>query len=86
MKLTIATLFSPPTQSNVVVTNARHVEGLAQTQEALNRVTEGLTASISNDLVAQDIRSALFHLGEITGEVTTDDLLETIFSKFCIGK
>lgn len=75
-----------PSQSDVVVTNARHLQSLQQTDEALNRVIEGINIKISNDLVAQDIRSALYHLGEITGEVTTDDLLENIFSKFCIGK
>ncbi len=74
------------TQGDTIVTNARHLESLQQTQEALNRVIEGINIGISNDLVAQDIRQALFHLGEITGEVTTDDLLENIFSKFCIGK
>ena len=74
------------TQSNVIVTNARHLQSLQQTDEALNRVIDGINMQMSNDLVAQDIRSALFHLGEITGEVTTDDLLENIFSKFCIGK
>ncbi|WP_421765365.1 tRNA uridine-5-carboxymethylaminomethyl(34) synthesis GTPase MnmE [Ekhidna sp.] len=72
--------------SDVIVTNARHLQSLQQTDEALNRVIEGINMQMSNDLVAQDIRSALFHLGEITGEVTTDDLLENIFSKFCIGK
>ena len=72
--------------SDVVVTNARHLQSLQQTDEALTRTVEGINMGISNDLVAQDIRSALFHLGEITGEVTTDDLLENIFSKFCIGK
>ena len=75
-----------PSQSDVVVTNARHLQSLQQTDEALNRVIEGIHSNLSNDLVAQDIRQALFHLGEITGEVTTDDLLENIFSKFCIGK
>ncbi|MEM6831323.1 MAG: tRNA uridine-5-carboxymethylaminomethyl(34) synthesis GTPase MnmE, partial [Bacteroidota bacterium] len=76
----------PDTQSNTIVTNTRHLQSLEQTDEALNRVVEGINLGISNDLVAQDIRMALFHLGEITGEVTTDDLLENIFSKFCIGK
>ncbi|MEQ9403558.1 MAG: tRNA uridine-5-carboxymethylaminomethyl(34) synthesis GTPase MnmE [Cyclobacteriaceae bacterium] len=75
-----------PSQSDVVVTNARHLQSLQQTNEALDRVINGINSGISNDLVAQDIRSALYHLGEITGEVTTDDLLENIFSKFCIGK
>ena len=73
-------------QSDVIVTNARHLQSLQETDAALNRVIEGINLGISNDLVAQDIRQALFHLGEITGEVTTDDLLENIFSKFCIGK
>lgn len=75
-----------PSQSDVIVTNARHLQSLQLTDEALNRVIEGINLQMSNDLVAQDIRSALYHLGEITGEVTTDDLLENIFSKFCIGK
>ncbi len=82
LKMFIAT----PTQSDVIVTNARHLQSLQQTEEALERVVHGINSAISNDLVAQDIRTALFHLGEITGEVTTDDLLENIFSKFCIGK
>ena len=72
--------------SDVVVTNARHLQSLQQTDEALSRVIGGINMQTPNDLVAQDIRQALFHLGEITGEVTTDDLLENIFSKFCIGK
>ncbi len=76
----------PDTQSNTIVTNARHLQSLEQTNDALTRVVEGVNANVSGDLVAQDIRQALFHLGEITGEVTTDDLLDNIFSKFCIGK
>lgn len=86
LKSRLATFIQAPNQSQVVVTNARHMQSLQQTDEALNRVIEGINLGISNDLVAQDIRTALFHLGEITGEVTTDDLLENIFSKFCIGK
>lgn len=72
--------------SDVIVTNTRHMQSLTQTDEALVRAVDGINLGISSDLVAQDIRQALFHLGEITGEVTTDDLLENIFSKFCIGK
>lgn len=72
--------------SDTIVTNTRHLQSLEQTNEALNRVIQGINSGISNDFVAQDIRTSLFHLGEITGEVTTDDLLENIFSKFCIGK
>ncbi|WP_436516475.1 tRNA uridine-5-carboxymethylaminomethyl(34) synthesis GTPase MnmE [Ekhidna sp. To15] len=86
LKQQLKTIVDKPEQSNVIVTNARHLESLQQTDDALNRVIEGINNQMSNDLVAQDIRSALFHLGEITGEVTTDDLLENIFSKFCIGK
>jgi len=67
-----------------LVTNGRHLQSLDQTNQALNRMIKGINIGISNDLVAQDIRQALFHLGEIAGEVTTDDLLENIFSKFCI--
>ncbi|MEM6642156.1 MAG: tRNA uridine-5-carboxymethylaminomethyl(34) synthesis GTPase MnmE [Bacteroidota bacterium] len=77
---------SSKSQSDVVVTNTRHLQSLWETEHALVRVIQGLNQGISGDLVAQDIRQSLFHLGEITGEVTTDDLLENIFSKFCIGK
>jgi tRNA modification GTPase len=75
-----------PQQSQTVVTNARHLQSLERTQQALNRTEEAIGAGISGDLLAQDIREALYHLGEITGEVTPDDLLGNIFSKFCIGK
>jgi tRNA modification GTPase len=71
---------------NVVVTNMRHYESLVNTREALDGVLEGLNTLVSGDFLAQDIRRALYYLGEITGEITTDDLLENIFSKFCIGK
>ena len=76
----------PASQSHVVLTNVRHLQSLQQTDEALKRVLKGIDRQASGDLMAQDIRQALFYLGEITGEVTTDDLLENIFSKFCIGK
>ncbi len=71
---------------DTVVTNARHYEALIKTEEALKAVIHAINSNITNDFVAQDIRLALFHLGEITGTVTVDDLLENIFSKFCIGK
>jgi len=71
---------------DVVVTNARHVQALKSTQEALNHSLEGIEAGLSGDLVAADIRQALHHLGSITGEISTDDLLGNIFGKFCIGK
>lgn len=73
--------------SDVIVSNARHYECLTLALEALRRVEAGLASdSLPADLLAQDLREALHHLGEITGEVTTDDVLQTIFSKFCIGK
>lgn len=68
------------------VTNSRHVSILRNTNEALERVIGGIDNQITNDFLAMDIRQALHHLGEITGEITTDDLLDNIFSKFCIGK
>ncbi len=71
---------------DVMVTNIRHVEALQQTQESLDRVLFGIDNPVTSDFLAMDIRQALHHLGEITGSVSTDDLLENIFSKFCIGK
>ncbi len=72
--------------SDVVVTNIRHFQALSNAHEALTRVLEGINNDITGDFLAMDIRRALHHLGEITGEITTDDLLGNIFSKFCIGK
>jgi tRNA modification GTPase len=71
---------------NTIVTNARHYESLVQTKQALLQVKDGIDSQITQDFLALDIRSSLQHLGEITGEITTDDLLANIFSKFCIGK
>lgn len=71
---------------DVVVTNIRHVEALQRTSEALEKVLYGIDNPVTSDFLAMDIRQALHHLGEITGTVTTDDLLDNIFSKFCIGK
>ncbi|MFY0600696.1 MAG: tRNA uridine-5-carboxymethylaminomethyl(34) synthesis GTPase MnmE [Cyclobacteriaceae bacterium] len=71
---------------NTVVTNLRHYEGLVETDKALDQVIRSIDDQMTNDFVAMDIRQALHYLGEITGEITTDDLLDNIFSKFCIGK
>ncbi|MCM1369622.1 MAG: tRNA uridine-5-carboxymethylaminomethyl(34) synthesis GTPase MnmE [Candidatus Amulumruptor caecigallinarius] len=76
--------FNP--DNELIVTNARHHAALKLGLEAINRVREGIESGISADFVAQDIREALHHLGEVTGSVTTDTLLATIFSRFCIGK
>ena len=71
---------------NTVVTNVRHYDSLTKTRESLLDVLTGLDSQVTNDFLAMDIRRALHYLGEITGQVTTDDLLANIFSKFCIGK
>jgi tRNA modification GTPase len=72
--------------ADVIVSNARHYEALRSCSEALLRARSGLSAGLSGELVAFDIREALHHLGLITGEVTTNDLLGNIFGRFCIGK
>lgn len=71
---------------DVLVTNLRHYQNLVQTNESLERVLKGMSEGITGDFLAMDIRQSLHYLGEITGAITTDDLLENIFSKFCIGK
>jgi tRNA modification GTPase len=74
------------TGNETLVTNIRHLEALQKTEEALSKVLYGIDNPITSDFLAIDIKQALHYLGEITGTVTTDDLLENIFSKFCIGK
>ncbi len=71
---------------DVVISNIRHLNALKSASESLSRVSEGLSSSLPTDLLAQDIREALHFLGEITGEVTTDEILGNIFKNFCIGK
>jgi tRNA modification GTPase len=71
---------------NTIITNVRHYDSLTKTRESLLDVLTGLDSQVTNDFLAMDIRRALHYLGEITGQVTTDDLLANIFSKFCIGK
>ena len=73
-------------KGQVVITNLRHYEALLHAGESLEAVINGLNEHLSGELVAFEIRKAIYHLGEITGEITTDDLLESIFTKFCIGK
>ncbi len=72
--------------SETLVSNVRHVEALKHTANSLEKVLGYLEQPVSADFLAMDIKQALHYLGEITGTVTTDDLLENIFSKFCIGK
>ena len=71
---------------DVVISNIRHYNALTAVAESLERVSESLTSDLPSDLLAQDIREALHYLGEITGEVTTDEILGNIFRNFCIGK
>ncbi len=71
---------------NTIVTNTRHLQELLQIQSSLANVKDDLNQNIPGDLLAIEIRTCLFHLGEITGEVTNEDKLDYIFSKFCIGK
>ena len=71
---------------STVVTNARHQDALLKLQTSLQDVSAGLSAKITGDLLALDIRQCLHYLGLITGEITNDDQLDYIFSKFCIGK
>jgi tRNA modification GTPase len=73
------------TEDNAI-TNIRHYEHLSKANEALNDVLTGLASGTTGDFLAQDIRVSLHHLGEITGTISTDDLLKNIFGKFCIGK
>ncbi len=85
-KTLVETVRSKLPQSDVLVTNIRHYEALQQVNESLSRVQKGFEQSLTADLVLIDIREALYYLGQITGQVTTTDLLTTIFSRFCIGK
>jgi tRNA modification GTPase len=70
----------------VLVSNMRHYEALMDSLDALQRVEAGIDSNIPADLLAQDIREALFHIGRIVGEINTEEILGNIFSKFCIGK
>lgn len=73
-------------ENNVVITNQRHFEALQKSLEAVQKVKEAITFQISTELLAYELRNALEYLGEISGEVTNDEVLGNIFSKFCIGK
>ena len=88
LKAKLVTLFDSRTVNvtETIVTNARHVDALRHTGLAIQRTIDGLNYNLSGDLLAQDIKEALHYLGEITGEISSDDLLANIFGKFCIGK
>ena len=85
--LIVKTAFMPSVDSDaVIVTNARHYQALTRARDAIARAIDGLDSGLSGDLLDQDIRECLHWLGEITGEITTDNILGEIFSHFCIGK
>jgi tRNA modification GTPase len=71
---------------DIIITNIRHYEALLHVSESLERVRSGLENNIAEDLIAIDIRQAIYYLGAITGEITTDEILGNIFKNFCIGK
>lgn len=71
---------------DILVSNSRHYEALSHALESVNAIKKGFENNIPTDLVAIDVRQALYHLGSITGEVTSDEILGNIFGKFCIGK
>jgi len=73
-------------QEDVIISNVRHFEALRNVSESLGRVSAGLSDKLPEDLIAIDIRQAIHYLGEITGEITTDEILGNIFKNFCIGK
>jgi tRNA modification GTPase len=73
-------------QEGVIITNIRHYEALRHVSESLGRVISGLAELLPEDLIAIDIRQSIHYLGEITGEITTDEILGNIFKNFCIGK
>ena len=75
-----------PSSESVIVTNARHHEALQQVKQSLNDIEHGLNNNVPGDLLALDIRRCLHYISEITGDISNEDVLDFIFSKFCIGK
>lgn len=77
----------PSLQSgDVIISNVRHYEALRHALDAIHRVQEGIVQQLSGDFISQDLRECIFHLSDIIGEVTTNQVLENIFSHFCVGK
>ena len=73
-------------ENNVIITNQRHFEALKKSLESVEKVEEAVSSKITTELLAYELRNALEHLGEISGEFSNDEVLGNIFSKFCIGK
>ena len=78
--------FSELQENDIIVTNTRHYEALKRAHESLQRAREGLTNELPTDLLAMDVRDVIHYLGEITGQISTDEILGNIFQNFCIGK
>jgi len=78
--------FSEAGENQTLISNARHLSALQKAQASLQDVQQGMSLGVSGDLLSIDIRTVLHHIGEITGEISTDEVLGNIFSKFCIGK
>ena len=78
--------FSAVDADQAIISNVRHLNALRKAQQALTEVREGLAHDLTADLLSIDIRTALHYIGEITGEISTEEVLGNIFSKFCIGK
>lgn len=74
------------TSEDVIVSNARHYEALNKSLNAIQRVKQGLNNNVASDFLSQDIRECMYYLGEITGSIGTEEILGTIFSRFCVGK
>jgi len=85
-KIYQVTVNNPVNTDNTIVTNVRHLQSLQQIKNSVLEILQGLDNQLPGDLLSIEIRTCLFHLGEITGEVTNEDKLDYIFSKFCIGK
>jgi tRNA modification GTPase len=85
-KMTDIVLAGQLSSENTIVTNARHYHALKEVSKSLNDIKAGLDNKLPGDLLSLDIRRCLYYLGEITGEITNEDQLDYIFSKFCIGK
>ena len=73
-------------QEDVIVSNVRHYEALQFALASIRRVSQGLADNLSGDFISQDIRECIFHLSDIVGEVTSNEILNNIFKHFCIGK
>ena len=73
-------------QNDIIITNTRHYEALIRALDSIHRVQEGLQMELSGDLISEDLRQCIFHLSDIVGDVTNDEVLVNIFKNFCIGK